>query len=281
MPSSIVHTFTEPDAYRAALRARRVEGFVTARGNFHAELTRVDLDRVLMQRAEENLPRVLLYAARPQRVAIIFATDQVQPAMQVSGMPLERGEVIAWDSKFEGHHLSEVACRWGTMSLTHEDLAAAGDTIVGRELGPPSFAHRIRPPAPLLLRVRNLHEAAGHLAKTAPDILIKPEVAREMDEALVEAMVSCLASGEPIETCRASRHHATVMRRFEEAMQANPEGPLYMQGAECAVQAKADRDPERIAGEQVERGRENRDRARDDHRPAAPVLTAASATPTS
>ena len=77
-------------------------------------------------------------------------------------------------------------------------------------------------------RLLNLHEAAGHLAKSAPDILVKPEVARAMDEALVEAMVSCLASGEPIETCRAYSHHATVMRRFEEAMQANPEGPLYM-----------------------------------------------------
>jgi hypothetical protein len=59
MPASVVRTFADHDAYRAALRARRVEGVVTARGNFHAELTLIDLDRLLMQRAEENLPRVL------------------------------------------------------------------------------------------------------------------------------------------------------------------------------------------------------------------------------
>ena len=228
MPSSTVHTFTDPDAYRGALRARRVEGVVTARGNFHAELTRIDLDRLLMQRAEENLPRVLLYAARPERVAIIFATDEVQPAMHISGTALARGEIIAWDSKFEGHHRSEVACRWGTMSLSHGDLAAAGDAIVRRELAPPSVAHRIRPPGPVLSRLLNLHEAAGHLAKTAPDILAKPEIARSLEQALVEAMVLCLASGDDIETCRAHSHHATVMRRFEEAMQADPEGPMYI-----------------------------------------------------
>jgi hypothetical protein len=54
------------------------------------------------------------------------------------------------------------------MSLPHEDLAAAGEALIDRELTAPSFTHRIRPPAPLLSRLSNLHEAAGHLAKTAP-----------------------------------------------------------------------------------------------------------------
>jgi hypothetical protein len=44
MPSSTVHTFTEPDAYHAAIRARRVHGVITGRGQFRAELTRVDFD---------------------------------------------------------------------------------------------------------------------------------------------------------------------------------------------------------------------------------------------
>ena len=36
MPSSTVRTFADSDAYHAAIRARRVEGVVTARGNFKA-----------------------------------------------------------------------------------------------------------------------------------------------------------------------------------------------------------------------------------------------------
>ena len=123
MASSTVRTFTDPDAYRAAIRAERVEGIVTSRGNFHAEMTRIDLDRVLMQHAEENLPRVLVISTRPQRAAIIFATDQGQPAIHVSGMALTSGEIIAWDSRLEAHHRSAAACRWGSMSLTQEDLA--------------------------------------------------------------------------------------------------------------------------------------------------------------
>jgi transcriptional regulator GlxA family with amidase domain len=49
-----------------------------------------------------------------------------------------------------------------------------------------------------------------------------------MDQALVEAMVACLASGDPVGERSAYRHHARVMRRLEEVLQADTEEPLYM-----------------------------------------------------
>jgi AraC-like DNA-binding protein len=229
MASSTVQAFKDPDAYYAAIRSQRVEGVVTARGHFHAELTRIDFDRLLMQHAEENLPRVLVISTRPQRVAIIFAMDQGQPAMHVSGLPLTGGEIIAWDSRVAAHHRSAAACRWSSMSLTHEDLATFSAAIIGSELTPPSCAHRIRPSVALWSRLLSLREAASHLAKTAPDILGKPAVARAMEQALVEAMVSCLASGDPVDVRTAHCRHAAVMRRLEEVLEANAEEPLYME----------------------------------------------------
>jgi len=148
--------------------------------------------------------------------------------MHVSGMALTSGEIIAWDSGLAAHHRSAAACRWGYMSLTHEDLATFGAAIIGRELTPPSGAHRIKPSVPRMSRLLNLNEAAGHLAKTSPDILAKPEVARAMEQALVEAMVWCLASGDPVDVRSVHRHHATVMRRLEEALEADSEEALYM-----------------------------------------------------
>jgi AraC-like DNA-binding protein len=226
--SSTIRIFDDADAYYPAIRAQRVEGIVTARGSYHAELTRIDFDRLLMQRAEESLARVLLYTARPERVAIIFATDQVQSAMHVSGLALARGEMIAWDSKLEGHHRSQAACKWGSMSLTHEDLSVISGDQVGRGLTPPFCPQRFRPAVPLMSRLINLHEAAGDLAHTAPDILAAPEVARAMEQALIEAMVSCLAGGDPITVRSVHRHHSTVVRRLEQGLHANPEGPLYV-----------------------------------------------------
>ena len=114
----------------------------------------------------------------------------------------------------------------GTMSMTPEDLAVASGAIIGRELVPATFAYSLAPPAPLLLRLRKLHEAADHLANTAPDILAKPEVARAMEQALVEAMVFCLV-GSHSETARnVLRNRRRVMRRLEDVVMANSDQPL-------------------------------------------------------
>jgi AraC-like DNA-binding protein len=228
MASSTVRTFTDPDAYHATMRARRVDGVVTERGEFHAELTRIDFDRLLMQRADENLPRVLNMTTNPRRVAVIFAIDHVPSDIRVSGLPLSAGEIIAWDSGTAGHHKSAAPCKWGTMSLSHEDLSADGEAIVGRRLPPPSNPHRIKPPAPLVTRLLNLHETAAHLAKTTPDILAKPEVGQALEQALVEAMISCLASSDSLTLSTVPCHHAKVMRRLEQVLDANSEEPLYM-----------------------------------------------------
>jgi len=152
MASSAIQTFADPDAFHAAIRAERVEGAVTARGEFRAELTRVDFDRLLMQRAAEKLPRVLNFVTPAKKAAIMFATNQSQPTIYIGGTALSPGEVVVWDSGSASHHRSTAACQWGAMSLPQEELAAAGEAIVGRALAPPSLPRRITPPARVLLQ---------------------------------------------------------------------------------------------------------------------------------
>jgi AraC-like DNA-binding protein len=112
--------------------------------------------------------------------------------------------------------------------LTPEDLAAASKAIIGRELVPASFARSLTPPTAALSRLRKLHETADHLAKTAPDILAKPEVARAIETALVEAMVFCIADRHSGDVRNVQRHRAKVMRRLEEVLTSTPDRPLYM-----------------------------------------------------
>jgi hypothetical protein len=196
MPDSAVVTFTDPDAYHANIRRERVEGVVTRRGEYRAESTRIDLHRLWMQRGDERLPRVLNVSPSGERPAIVFATNQNQPAMHFDGRELPQHEIIVVGFGLPIHFRSSGACHWGAMSLTLKDLAAAGQAITGRELIAPSFTQFIRPPAALLARLSSLHEAAGQLAKTAPDILSHPEVARALEDGLVHAMVSCISGGE-------------------------------------------------------------------------------------
>ena len=228
MPSSAVRAFDDPDGFHAAFRGSDVKGVVTSPGNFHAELTRVDFARLWMQRGEESLPRVLnITSTKPERASIIFSTSELQPEWQVGGLAVQGDVIVVKAPAVPFHIRSAGACQWGSVSLAQQDLAAAGRGILGHELTLPAFAARLRPTGPLLLRLRKLHQAAGHLAKDTPDILAKHEVARAMEQALLEAMVSCVA-GDPADVRNAYHHHAVVMRRFEQVLEANSEEPLYM-----------------------------------------------------
>jgi AraC-like DNA-binding protein len=103
-------------------------------------------------------------------------------------------------------------------------------------LAPPTFARCLTPPTLALSRLRELHEAGGHLAKTAPDILAKSEMAQAIEQALVEARVFCLADTHSEDVHNVQRHRAKVMRAWKR-LTRYPEEPLYM--PELAAQVGA------------------------------------------
>ena len=228
MPSSAVRIFTDPDEYFAGIRNLQIDGLVLQQGKFRAASMRIDLHRLFMCRFDENLPRIMKVTPSGTRAGIVFATDSGQPVMLLNGIEITGGQISRTGLDWEWYLRSSAPCKWGSMSLTPEGLAAAGEAIIGRELLPATFARTLAPPPPALSRLRKLHGAAAHLAKTAPDILAKPEVARAMEQASVEAMVFCLADSRSENVRNVQRHRARVMGRLAEVLMANPEEPLYM-----------------------------------------------------
>jgi AraC-like DNA-binding protein len=234
MPSSAVRRFTDPDEYFAGIRNLQIKGLVLQPSEFRAESTHIDLHRLFMYRADESLSRIMKVTPSGTRAGIVFATDPGGPAMLANGIEIADDQIFRTGLDWEWYLRSSAPCRWGSMSLAPEDLAAVSEAIIGRELVPATFARSLMPAAPILSRLRKLHEMAGHLAKTAPDILAKPEVARAIEQALVEAMVFCLVDTHSGNVPYVQRHRARVMARLEEALMANPDEPLYM--AELSAQ---------------------------------------------
>jgi hypothetical protein len=72
MPSSSVRTFTEPDEYAAAIRGSTIEISVTQRGLFKGDITRIDLDRLWLQRLSDNLSRTFHTLLRTRGVRYRF-----------------------------------------------------------------------------------------------------------------------------------------------------------------------------------------------------------------
>jgi len=114
------------------------------------------------------------------------------------------------------------------MSLTHEDLAAAGWAIVGREMSAPSNTVVARPAPRSMGRLIRLHRTTTHLARTTPNILANQTVAKALEQELIHAMVNCLSGDMPKETERHGRQHARVIDRFEDFLAAKRYEPVHL-----------------------------------------------------
>ena len=227
MPSSDVRTYSDPDAYAAAIRATTIDLTVMGRGRFIGKRTRMDLHRLWMQRVSENMPRVVHSAFVTGRAVVTFPVA-TGPDLAWRGAELQPRNIIRHTDGENAFQRSSGPAFWGAMSLPVEDMVSVGAGIAGIDLGPPKDPLILTPSPHAIKKLQRLHAAAGDLADNAPEIIANPDAARGLEQALIEAMVGCLASREDRESSVAQGQHAIVMRRFRRAIEDNPEQPLYI-----------------------------------------------------
>jgi AraC-like DNA-binding protein len=224
---SKVRSFTDPFAYQSAFRSVDVELFPTAKGEFRAELTQISMSKLWVHGAHENLPRVYVGAVRPHRAAIGFLTEANQSAMQHCGMEVLPGDIIVNNADMM-HRRTAANCDWGSMSLPPDDLNAACKAITGHEFSKASLKHLVRPSATLMSRLLNLHGMVRQIAKTTPNLLELPEVARALEQELIHVMIRCLTEGDFSELTTRGCHYDKIVSRFEEYLEAHPGTPLSL-----------------------------------------------------
>jgi AraC-like DNA-binding protein len=147
---------------------------------------------------------------------------------------------IAFETGDSSHARTNGGSDAGSMSLTWQDLAAASKALTGCELTIPLVAHLVRPKPELMSRLLTLHKTAGELAKTASGILAHTEVARSLEQALVRAMIMCLADGVPALPAATGRRHSVVIARLEEFLAANWDRAIYLAEL-CAATGASER----------------------------------------
>ena len=132
MPSSAIRSFTDPDMYFAGIRNLQIDGVITKRGEFRAESTHIDLHRLFMYRSDESLPRIMKVAPSGMRAGIVFATDPGEPSMLINGVEIADGQISRNGLDWEWYLRSSAPCRWSSVSLMPEDLAAASKRLSAR-----------------------------------------------------------------------------------------------------------------------------------------------------
>lgn len=226
--SSRTANFTDPESYTRAVRATQADLVVTGKGRFYSELTGIDFQQLWMQRGDESLGRVAWIRNCPSRAPIMFLTEDNPTPMTDGGLEVSAGDIVVYGLGSTSHARTAADTHWGAMSLTPEDLAKAGLAILGRELTVPPVTRRIRPATRLMSRLLASHAEACRLARQAPEILARPEVAHALEQKLLHLMVRCLASGDGEEGSRSNRRHGATVSRLEDLLAANSGRPLHL-----------------------------------------------------
>lgn len=226
MPSSETRSTADLDEYRAAIRNPSVELTVTARGQFNANITRIDLHRLWLQRGKESLPRIWRAEPRPERSIISILTEPGQCAVR-NGVEFRACDIALHSPDHAYQHRSSGSLCWGGMSLPVADMAEIGAHVAGRDLMPQRDEQIVTPPAPAMARLQRLHATAGHLAEHAPEIISQPDAARGLEQTLVEALVDCLVEPDRCEDAAARRRHVLIMQRFYAALEASEDSAVY------------------------------------------------------
>lgn len=240
MPGSLALVLSDPYEFQRSVRASEVKVIVAAPGEYRADLTRIDLNHLWMQRGSQSLPSIAHVALHASRSSIFFLADAEQSPMVHGGLELAPGAIVFPSSGSDSHLQFPPNSRWAAMSLSPDDLAEFGWVMGGCEVTAPAVTRVMRPPPAAMSRLLALHKAAGALAATVPDIFAHAAVAKAIEQELVRAMIACLADQGAAESSQSSRQRATVMRRFEQMLEEHADQPLYIAEI-CAAIGVTDR----------------------------------------
>jgi AraC-like DNA-binding protein len=219
MPLCSVRHVTDVEEFRAAIRPANSIFVVTGRGSFSADITRIRLHRLQIQRISETLARAWHIEMHDTSLGIGFRGGP-GAAIKREGVELRSDELgliypgnAAWVSRCGPGQLA-------TMSFPLDDLAELGIALVGRDLTHPRGVTTARAAPAQIARLRSLHVAATQMAETAPEIIANPDAARGLEASLIDATIACLASGSPLADTPSHRRHAKIMKRFLEVTEA-------------------------------------------------------------
>src|SRR6185437_8955678 len=215
MAQSGTATFANPDDYGAAIGAASVKLIVTGRGDFNARLSWLKLDHLLLLQGRENLPRIGFFSFSPKQAVVSFPTN-TGSHLTYDGFGLRFGDLVFHSRGERSHQRTDGESRWGLISLSHEELAACTKALTGTKIVSPPEGRVLRPSRGAVRRLLRLHSKVCRLVETRIELIANPEVARALEQELLQALVDCLAAGDV--SGNPKRHHADIMNRFEDAL---------------------------------------------------------------
>jgi AraC-like DNA-binding protein len=217
MPGSGTRTYLEPDQYEASLRQAQIELVITPRGEFKASRSWVELHNLQLLRCEGDYPHIAYLSLASPLVFVGFPAHSGRLPVW-GGCEIQTGNIMFHSQGERLHQWTPGPSIWSVIALDPARLEYYGRTLSGKPVTPPTEGLVLRPSPRDAARLRRLHAQASRLAETRPKMLAHPEVARAIEQELIDALVTCLTSATVQENRAGKRRHARIMVRFEEVL---------------------------------------------------------------
>jgi AraC-like DNA-binding protein len=235
MLSSMVQSFTDPEAYAGVIPSTQVQNTIVAPGQFEAKVTLIDLHDIRMQRFSVNLPRVAHAVTTSGKVVVASFRTAPGPSLAWGGLEMTPETILRHSDPIDTFHRSSGDAAWGSVSVPATVMANIGSVMAGHDLAAPHNPVSVMPPRAAMWRLQRIHEELGQMATFAPELLAHAGAAKGIEQALLEALVSCLTALESRRERSARRGQDALMRKFHEFLEGNPDEPIYTSELSAAL----------------------------------------------
>ena len=227
MAQSGTATFANPAEYGAAIGGARVNIVVIAGGDFNARLSWLNLDHVFLLRGRENLPRIGFFSLSPKQAFVSFPTN-AGSSFTYGESVLQFGDFVFHSCGERTHQRINGKSQWGLISLSLEQLAASTKALTATKIVSPREGRVLRPSRSEANHFLRLHSKVCRLVETTQELIANLEVARALEQELLQALISCLTARDTESNSTRNRHHAEIMARFEDALASHREPHLNL-----------------------------------------------------
>jgi AraC-like DNA-binding protein len=227
MPGGGTRTFVDAAHYEAALRQTQIEAVIVFRGKFSARLTWAELHYLQLLRCEEDVARVAHLHLAP---GLAFVTFPAYPTSLpvCRGAELHPDDIIFHHRGERLHQLTPQSFVWNVIAVELAQLERYSRALSGAPHSLPPAGTILQLTPRLAARLRRLHAQACRLAETKSRMLSHHQVARAIEQELIEVLVACLTTAKTRAEVLPVPHCATIMGRFEDILEQHLGQPRYI-----------------------------------------------------
>jgi AraC-binding-like domain len=196
MRSSVTSAFSEPDAYRNAMRMEGVADLsVTRPGRFQARITQVTLDHLRLFAVKESLPRIAFISV-PNGHALISLHLSGETTQIWGGATARAGNLVVLGPGARVHTRTDGPSHWAGIWFPTDDFARYCQALMGKVPTLPDMVSLWSPPAIASRSLRHILTEVTRVAESRPDVLAMAVAVHSSEQQLIQLLIECL-SGQP------------------------------------------------------------------------------------